>query len=471
MKRSARWILLCLGVIAALSLGYGIHYLGQNGPVGTGFTAKMLCSCVFVSGREPESVWSHELTLPRSYRIKAKIDYEDKSVTASLPGLVRFERRAIYREGLGCTLVMDAAEEKIRKQAAPDLTPLPPEREDLPWPKGDRLPTMELPSQINVQKLELALDEAFSEPDPERPRRTRAVVVVYEGRIIAERYAPGFSKDTRLLGWSMTKSVTSALVGILVGRGKLNIHDPAPVPEWKNSGDPRGAITLDQLLRMSSGLEFLEEYESNPASDAGKMFYTAGDMAVYAAAKPLEAPPDTRFSYSSGTTMILARIIRDSTGGSYADYLSFPRRALFDRIGMRSAIIEPDASGTLAGAGYMWATARDWARFGLLYLNDGVWEGERILPPGWVKYSSTPTPNAPAHRQYGAQFWLNTGGEGRWLPGLPTDLYSARGHDGQFVTIIPSRDLVVVRLGLTFKHLENWDHEAFLLNVLKAVPQ
>ncbi len=471
MKSLTRKALLGLGIVVVLLLGYGIYYLWQNGPIGTGYTAKMLCSSVFVSMRDPEAVLSEDLVIARENFIDAEVDYEGKSVTAEIPGLFKFKRRAVYREGLGCTLVIDTTEEQLRKQAMVDLTRLLPDQKDLPWPMGDLTPTTELPPQIDVQRLNYALGEAFSEPDPERLRRTRAVVVVYDGRIIAERYAPGFSQETALIGWSMTKSVTSALTGILVGQGKLSIEGRASVPEWSGPGDPRGAITLDQLLRMSSGLEFEEEYESKPHSDCNVMLFASHDAAAYAADKPLEAEPDSKWAYSSGTTNIISRIIRHAVGGTDADYFAFPRRELFDKIGMRSAIIEPDPSGTFLGSSNMYATARDWARFGLLYLNDGVWEGERILPEGWVDYTRTPTPQAPPDRPYGAQFWLNTGEKERWMPRLPADLYSARGYEGQFVTIIPSRKMVVVRLGFTVDHGENWDHKSFIANLLKAVPE
>lgn len=258
---------------------------------------------------------------------------------------------------------------------------------------GDLIPKTELPTGVDKVKLAEAMDKAFSEPDPKKPRRTRAVVVVYDGRIIAERYAPGFSQSTPLLGWSMTKSVTNALIGILVGQGRLLIQEPAPVPEWSGADDPRGAITLDQLLRMSSGLKFIEEYTKN--SDATCMLFGTHDTAAYAASQPLETEPDSKWSYSSGTANILSRLVRHTIGGTSADYFAFPRRALFNRIGMRSAIMEPDASGTFVGSSFMYATVRDWARFGLLYLQDGVWEGTQILPEGWVDYSRRPTPKAP----------------------------------------------------------------------------
>ncbi|UCD85469.1 MAG: serine hydrolase [Deltaproteobacteria bacterium] len=471
MKSFVKKFLLGLGVVlgiaAVLLLGYLGNYAVKNGPIGTGFTAKMLCSGVFVSNRDPGAVMREDLWIAKKYSIGAEVDYKEKSVTASIKGL--FKRCAIFREGLGCTLILDTTEDELRKQAA-DWKQLPRDTAELPWPTGDLI-SEELPPGVDTEALNDVLDEAFSDPDPERPRRTRAVVVVYDGRIVAERYAPGFSPDTPLIGWSMTKSVTSALAGILVGKGKLSVRERAPVPEWSAPDDPRRAITLDHLLRMSSGLEFLEEYESNPSADCNVMLFTKRDMAAYAVDKPLEAEPGSKWSYSSGTTNIISRIVRDAVGGSTADYFGFPRRELFDKIGMQSAIMETDTSGTFVGSSHMYATARDWARFGLLYLQDGVWEGERILPEGWVEYTRTPTPHTPPEWPYGAQFWLNTGEKERWLASLPEDLYSARGHDGQYVTIIPSRKTVVVRLGLTPDHKFSWDHGSFITNILKALPE
>ena len=252
--------------------------------------------------------------------------------------------------------------------------------------------------------------------------------------------------------------------------GFLRLKDPAPVPEWRSPQDPRAAITLDELMRMSSGLRFKEDYK-NPRSDAIRMLLAEPDAGAYAAGKPLDVPPNSRWSYSSGTTNIISRIVRQSVGGSLSDYFAFAHRALFDRVGMASAVIEPDASGTFVGSSFMYATPRDWARFGLLYLNDGMWKNERILPEGWVKYSTTPTPNAPKG-EYGAQFWLNAGRSGqpedRWMPKVPPDMYSLRGFEGQYVSIIPSKKLVIVRLGLSVAE-KAWDQEQFIADVIEAL--
>ena len=256
----------------------------------------------------------------------------------------------------------------------------------------------------------------------------------------------------------------------MVKNGKLRLNEPAPVPEWQKEGDPRGKITLDQLLRMSSGLEFGEVYK--PLYDATRMLYGSADFAAYAAAKPLEAAPDTKWSYSSGTANIISRIVRTEADKSYRNSYTFMREELFDRIGMQSAVPEPDPSGTYVGSSYTFATPRDWARFGLFYLQDGVWNGERILPEGWVRYTTTPTSGAPIG-EYGALFWLNAGpvsdpGKRRW-PSSPADAYSADGYQEQKVIVIPSKKLVLVRFGATSVR-KAWNTDAFISDVISAVP-
>ena len=316
--------------------------------------------------------------------------------------------------------------------------------------------------------LEKAMDAAFAESSPENLRKTRAVLVVHDGKLISERYAPGFHKDMPLLGWSMGKSVINALVGILTKEGRLDIMQPAPVPEWQKQDDPRKEITIDQLLRMSSGLVFEEVYE--PFADATDMLFGSYDFGAFAAAKPLEAEPDTKWYYSSGSVNIVARIVRQIIEQEYEYYYQFLYEKLFDKIGMYSAILEPDSSGTFVGSSFANATPQDWARFGLLYLQDGVWEGERILPEGWVSYTTTPTPGAPKG-EYGAHFWLNAGNPGnpddrRW-PGSPRDEYEAAGFQEQKVIIIPSKNLVLVRFGATSDR-SAWDTDEFIQNVLAA---
>ena len=342
----------------------------------------------------------------------------------------------------------------------------------VPWGEG----TLELNSSALIGKgcfmedakltrLASVLDWAFAEPEPKHLRRTRAVVVMHQGKIVAERYAPGFDQDMPLPGWSMAKGVVNALVGILVGQGKLDLDAPVPVPEWQMNGDPRREITLDQLMRMKSGLEFSEK-ASNPFSDVTRMLFTTPDAAAYAANKPLVAKPGTRWNYASGTTNLVSRIIRHTLGED--DYRQFPYRALFGPLGMRSTQFESDASGTFVGSSFLYAKARDWAKFGLLYCQDGVWLGERILPEGWVYYSTTPV---ATDRQYGAHFWLNIQQKNSTMDldrPLPADAFHAMGYEGQCVSIVPSQQLVVVRLGLTRKS-SAWRQDRFLNLIIDAL--
>ncbi len=459
-----------VSILAVLLLAYGTYFLAKGAPIASAYTAKILCSAVFVAGRDVAQVLDEDLEA-FGY-ISASVDFDTFSVTASLLGLG--ERRAVYQPGLGCTRLehIDTPLPWAAAAFATDrLLAGSKNTRGRNWPGGDLDAEAGPDADIDRRTLEGALAHAFLEDDSGVLRRTRAVVVVNRGRIVAERYAGGFFEDTPLIGWSMTKSITNALVGILVRQGKLDVHAPATVGEWQAQDDPRRAITLDQLMRMSSGLRFDEGYDG-PFNDAVAMLFGATDAAAFAAAQPLDFVPDTHWSYSSGTTNIISRIVREAAGGPHPYYLSFPQRELFDRIGMHSAVMEPDTSGTFVGSSFSYATARDWARFGMLYLNDGVWEGERILPEGWIDYTRRPTPTAP-RGQYGAQFWMDAGygpeREHRRWSELPADAYFASGYEGQSVMIVPSRDTVIVRLGLSQTD-EAWDPGAFAVEVLQALP-
>lgn len=469
-KSTLRWALraaVVLGCAGALAGAYFFHVAAQ---VLCGYKAKMVCTGVFVSGRSREAVEREDLVALDFLR--TEVEGEKRRVTVSLLGL--WKRIALSREGLGCTLVLDTSERELRRQPVPDLTPaaLDPGK---PWPEGNGGDPGGEPQGVSRERLGEVLDWTFREPVPGMPRRkTRAVVVVQDGRIVAERYASGITAETALPGWSLAKGVLNALVGILAGEGKLALDAPAPVPEWGSPGDPRGAITLDQLMKMTSGQRFRELVDPVPF-DALMMLGRTGDAASYAARLPLVAPPGTRWNYSSGASNILSRIVRHAVGGAHADYWAFPRRALFDRIGMASAVAEPDASGVLLLSTCVEASARDWARLGLLYLDDGVWRGARILPEGWVEYSRTPSGVAPRLGQYGAHVWTNAGQRGagahgaRWMPRLPADAFGFWGMAEQYLLVVPSRGVVLVRLGLTWD-LAAWDAQEFAVRVLEALP-
>jgi len=281
------------------------------------------------------------------------------------------KQTAVYREGLGCALVSDGyttLQTSLSRVTSNN------------WPMGNKMVDSLLPA-FDQGKLTAALAYAFENP----ALKTRAVVVLKDGQLIGEQYADGFDKDTPILGWSMTKSITSALVGILTREGKININEPVDIPEWKE--DERSKITMNNLLQMSSGLKWEEIYTT--VSDVTRMLSLEGDMYQQAISVPLEVAPDTKFYYSSGTTNIVAGLLKKQFN-RVEEYWAFAHTALLDKIGMHSAVIEPDAAGTFVGSSYCFATPRDWAKFGQLYLNDGVWQGERILPEGWVDYTRTP---------------------------------------------------------------------------------
>lgn len=447
-KTTKNTILIIAVVLLAGFISSSVYYSFRLLSIGAAYKAKILSSGVFVSNREAGSVLDTDVSvddLSFLRHLEANIDYEKREVTIHFLGLIK--KKAICRPGEGCTLVY---ENKL--------------------PEGTAVSSPTESSNLRVRydsRFDPALDWAFSEPDPSRLRRTRAVVILHNGRIVAERYAPGFGKDTPLIGWSMTKSVMSALVGVLIREGKLSHDGPLPVPEWNEKDDPRGKITMDHLLRMSSGLHFEENYK-NPLKDVTYMMFEEADMGAFASRKKLDAAPGSQWKYSSGTTNIISRIIREAVGEP--EYAELPRRALFQPVGMSGALIEKDASGTFVGSSFMYATARDWARFGQLYLQDGVWEGRRILPEGWVEYSRTPAPAAP-DKKYGAHFWLKIPGEFRGETEdklVPEDAFHCIGYEGQFVTIIPSRQLVIVRLGLA-RIPSAWQQDTFINKIIASM--
>lgn len=447
-------ILLVLLVVVVAYL-----YVSPILSAGSGYAAKNLCSGVFLSGMAADDVHRQALIGASSLlaNLSYTIDRSEETVRTRLFGW--FPRTARHREALGCTLLPAGEDSDLAR-----VDPLEPEPldQDAPWPLGSA-PLAEDP------RLQDMVARAFVEEDPERPRNTKAVVVVHDGRLVAEQYAEGVGPETPLLGWSMTKSVTNLLIGLMVGDGLLRLDEPAPVPAWRQDGDPRGAITIDELLRMSSGLEFSEIY--GPSSDVTHMLSNEADTGGFAASKPLVFEPDTHWSYASGTSNILAGILRRALGGETQALYDFAQRRLFGPLGVTTATMEVDASGTPIGSSYMYASARDWARLGQFCLQDGVWDGERLLPEGWMEYSTTPT-STDRNNQYGAHFWLNrepsdADGWQAW-PELPEDTYYMSGYQGQHVLVIPSRHLVVVRLGFT--PARNHGLEELVSELLEALP-
>ncbi len=436
---------LFIGALVAV-LVYGADYFIARAPIFTGYAAKDLASWTFLTHRTQQDIEKHDLSFFPVNLSHNVVDKKNKTVTGTFLGMAK--QVAVYRQGLGCTLLADAEMAEVKKQKMTEPV-LPENPQDLYWPMGDKMRDT-VPPNVDLKKLKAAIDSAFNKGN------TRAVVVAYDTVFVREKYAPGFDKNTRILGWSMSKSITSALVGILVKQGKLDVNAPAPLKEWKN--DSRKNIRLVDLLHQSSGLKWDEDY--GDISDVTVMLYRKGNMAEFAIHHPAIYPPDSVWYYSSGNTNIVSEIIRRTIGNDQ-QYWNFPRKVLFNKIGMRSAVLETDASGNFVGSSYTFATPRDWARFGLLYLKDGVWQGKRILPEGWVKFSRTPA--RKSKDQYGVQFWLNKGTHE--IKGYP-DIYYCDGFHGQRVYIIPSKDLVVVRMGLN-DHGE-FDYNKFLIRILNA---
>jgi CubicO group peptidase (beta-lactamase class C family) len=418
--------------------------------VGANYSAKIVCSNVFLAGRDADAVLADDVQAPGHPLLKAmrvSVDREHGLVHADMLGFIG-GGLAVYRPGTGCAAVPDGDVAAARRhQFAP--APLPAVAA-ASWPQGAQ-------ADVDPAIQAILADDTLAGPG------MRGIAVIRNGKLVAQRYGAGFTQDTPLLGWSMTKSVTAALIGMQVGAGKLQL---AQGGFWPAGG--RAAIKLADLMAMSSGLAFNEGYGN--VSDVTRMLYLEPDMAAYVHAQPLAQAPGSTWNYSSGTTVLLSRIWQQAAGGGA---VSLPRRQLFAPLGMRSAVIEADARGTLVGSSYMYATAQDWARFGQFLLQDGVWEGKRLLPEGYVGMMARVAPASKG--QYGlGQVWRQ--GPGGATPEgqdpdasfkLPADTYWMEGHDGQSVAIVPSRQLVVVRLGLTPRRLL-YQPQGLLAAVLKA---
>jgi CubicO group peptidase (beta-lactamase class C family) len=406
--------------------------------VATGAVADAVCAKTFVSGLDPQTVFTESMERPGIRRLRwlmrYRLDRARKTVDASLLGLLG--SRAAFHDGLGCVRLHGSREPYLLKS----------DFDALRTPKNPQLlPEIAGPAIVEPADplLTAALDHAFEEPASPPFRRTKAVVVIHDGKVIAERYAKGVGVDTPLPGFSMTKSVVNALLGILTLQGRTTPSLPAPIPEWRGVTDPRREIEVEHLMRMTTGLAL---DETNSGFDPSNQMYLYDDMAGFAVKAPLIAPPGSRWHYSSATTQLLARIIRDIAGGP-EQTLAFAWRELFNPLGMRSVTLEFDASGTLQGSANMLASARDWGRFGLLYLNDGEIDGHRILPDDWVGFSASATLDT----DYGAGFWTNRSehpdARGRVRLGIPRDAFFASGYLGQRVFILPTQHLVIARLG------------------------
>jgi CubicO group peptidase (beta-lactamase class C family) len=407
-----------------------------------GYSAKNTASSVFLGERPLAFTDSTDNNFSPVNLATDKVNMENKFATSSVFGLLT--RKAVYRKGLGSVLTLDKSDEK-----AFYLVPKRLEANNVvPFPYGNGPQKDSVFTNIDYEKLHEIVNSTFGK------NKSRAVVVIYKDQIIAEKYADGFSKDSRILGWSMTKSIMSTVFGVLQYQNKINIQDKAPITSWQK--DARKNITIHNLLQMNSGLEWDENYDE--ISDATKMLFLERDMTKMQEEKLLIDETNASWNYSSGTTNLLSGILRKqfSTHQAYLDYWYTD---FIDKIGMNSMIVETDLAGNYVASSYAWATARDWAKFGLLYLHNGNWNGEALFTKKWVDYVTTAAPSS--NGTYGAQFWLNAE---KQFKEVPANMYFADGYQGQRVYILPDQDLVIVRLGLSW-----FEENEFLKGVIKSI--
>jgi len=442
LSRGARLALVALALLCVSAAAIAGWIVWRLGPIGSAYAAKTVCTGVFVSGRAASEVYDVDVVAdnhPLLALTRVRVEAGSSVVNADFAGLQ--PRSARYATGRGCTLQGVAGRP----------------------PAASATLTTAL-AQTPDATVQAVLDRALSDPGP----RTRALAVMRGGRLVAQAYAPGFTADTALPGWSMSKTMTAVLAGIAVGSGVLRLETTALLPQW--AGDRRRDISLEHLLRMTDGLAF-DEDPANPLSDAVAMLLLAPDAAGFAAAKPLRALPGSTWRYSSGSSNVLMRVVASALGYPGAAAARLAHERLFEPLGMRSAVVEPDPSGLPVGSSFMHASAHDWLRLGQFLLQDGAWDGVRVLPEGWVRTMTTLTPASGA-QGFGAHVWLRVpdsfAGSATAHRPLPADAFHAIGHEGQFLSVVPSRGLVVLRLGLT-RPPHRWDHHAFLAEVLEAV--
>lgn len=439
MKIFKRVLLLLLIVITVVVIS---NYPKLN--ILSGYSAKNTASSVFVANRSLAFTDKTDNNFSPVNLADDKVDLENKIATSSALGLLT--RKAIYREGLGTVLTLTKADE-----TAAYLSPKRSKSDNItPYPYGNGAQKDTVFSNVNYDKLNETVSSIFGS------NKSRAVVVIYKDQIIAEKYADGFTKESKILGWSMTKSVLSTVFGVMQHQGKLNVTDKAPIESWQN--DERKNITLHNLLQMNSGLEWDENYDE--ISDATKMLFLERDMTKMQENKPLSGKINAAFNYSSGTSNLLSGIVR-SQFTTHQEYLDYWYTNLIDKIGMNSMILETDLAGNYVASSYAWATPRDWGKFGLLYLHQGNWNGTQIFSKEWANYVATPTPTS--NGTYGAQFWLNAEGQ---FKDVPTNMYFADGYQGQRVYVLPDQDLVIVRMALSWM-----DENKFLKGVLESIKQ
>lgn len=448
------------------------YWAPQREMIRYGQQAIFMCNGLFTSNRTLEQVFAHELKfLPNPVGTPQGgdyvIDHTRKAVAIGDPNGRTPVMRAAFREGIGCVILApNQTFDDIGRLPEITAPPLATDPATIAWPDGDLVATMPLPANVDAAKLQAASDWAFNRPSPEQ--NTLSLVVVHKGRIILERYADHVDMTTRTRTWSTAKSIASTLIGMLVDQGKLSLDDPLPI-EWlprapTGATDPRSAITLRHVLHMSSGLETIDNGGLEYATGSGMSYWAGASSVEGARSRALIRQPGTAWDYENYDTILAVHAMKLALG-SDAAYHAFPRTALFDKIGMRNTLVSTDRFGDFIFSSQIYTNARDLARLGLLYLNNGVWNGQRLLSEEWVNFVRTPAPATRTRgNQYGGQFWL--------VPDdrmdVPKDAYATNGNRGQFTMIVPSHDLVIVRRGLDYgrQGFGYWD---LTREVIKAI--
>jgi CubicO group peptidase (beta-lactamase class C family) len=439
-----------LALVIVIALAFVVYSYYPKLDIITGYASKSVASAMFLAHRTQGSAEIGDNGFSPVNLAHNTVNVEDKSVTSKVFGLKK--RTAVYREGLGAVLMIDGVEDNLKYEIPlRNFTKI-----TKPYPYGDLAQKDTLFAELDYKKINKAVADAFDSKGLS-VKKTRTVLVLYKDHIIAEKYADGFDVNTPILGWSMTKSITATMFGILQKQGKLSVNQSHLFKDWEQ--DERSKITLSDLLHMNSGLGWDENYDE--LSGVTRMLFLDKDMSRSQQKMPAKFKPNTHWNYSSGTTNLLSGYLRTKFA-THQDYLDFWYTALLDKIGMHTALIETDLAGNYVGSSYGWASTRDWAKFGTLYLHRGNWNGEQIIDSSWVDYVKTPTNTS--NGRYGAQFWLNAGGV---YPDVPKDLFSCNGYQGQMVFIIPSKDLVIVRTGLTEDPEFNFNN--FLKGILEGV--
>lgn len=444
-------------LVILIIIAGGTWFVWPRLPIITAFAAKGMCSSVFLANKKPSRIQAEDLSFFPINLALTRVDFEEKTATSTVFGLAK--RKAVFREGHGAVIVLKTPKEELRKSGF--QIPDPGYSQDtIHWPKGNIVADT-LPGGVNISRLHELIDTCFDAPGSEPFKKTLGIAVVYKNQLIAEKYLDGYTHNTMFHGWSMTKSITGAWTGILADRGQLSPEEPVGIDAWKN--DERGKISVKNVLQMSTGLDWYENYFT--VSDATVMLMQSEDMLASVTDNKLKHPPGEHWNYSSGDANLLSGIIRNRINNDEMYHTGLYKDLLYP-IGMLNTKVETDATGLFVASSYSYGTTRDWARFGLLFLNEGVFAGDTILSKKWVDFMKTPV--EASNGKYAGTFWLQEPEEVNKLTEVPDDIFFADGFLGQRIYIIPSKNLVVVRMGFG---LSNFNLNNFLDEVIKTLPE